>query len=209
MDAATQSIVAFTGVAALLTVTPGLDTALVLRTAASGGARAAAAAGLGIGIGCLCWGTGAALGITAILTASRLAFTALKLAGAAYLGWLGLKMLIAPRASFDLAGAASRGDAFWPNLRKGLLTNLLNPKIGIFYLSFLPQFIPAGVNPIGFSILLAGLHVLLSCLWFALLILATLPLSRALRLPAVVRALDRMTGLVFLAFGVRLALARR
>jgi threonine/homoserine/homoserine lactone efflux protein len=81
MDAATQSIIAFAGVAALLTITPGLDTALVLRTAATGGARAAAAAGLGIGIGCLCWGAGAALGITAILTASRIAFTALKLVG--------------------------------------------------------------------------------------------------------------------------------
>ena len=209
MTPVTQSILAFTGVAALLTITPGLDTALVLRTAAIRGAKPAAAAGLGIGLGCLCWGTGAAFGITAILTASQIAFTALKLAGAAYLGWLGLKLLIAPRSAFDLDVAAPQEAAFWPNLRRGLLTNILNPKVGIFYLSFLPQFIPAGVNPILFSILLAALHVLLGCLWFAALILATLPLSHALRRPNVVRSLDRVTGLVFLAFGARLALARR
>jgi threonine/homoserine/homoserine lactone efflux protein len=209
MTPVTQSILAFAGVAGLLTITPGLDTALVLRTAAVRGAKAAGAAGLGIGLGCLCWGLGAAFGITAILTASQLAFAALKYAGAAYLGWLGLKLLIAPRSRLDLEVATPEENAVWPNLRRGLLTNLLNPKVGIFYLSFLPQFIPAGVNPIGFSILLAALHVLLGCLWFAILILATLLLSRLLRRPAVIRALDRVTGLVFLAFGVRLALARR
>jgi threonine/homoserine/homoserine lactone efflux protein len=92
-------------------------------------------------------------------------------------------------------------------LRTGLLTNLLNPKVGVFYVSFLPQFVPEGANVAGHTFWLAGIHVALSLAWFALLIAATVPVREWLRQPAAVRTLDRLTGAIFVAFGIRLAVA--
>lgn len=205
------SLLAFAAAASLLTLTPGVDTALVLRTAATAGPRAGAAAGLGICLGLLGWGLAAAVGLAALLAASPLAFTALKWAGAAYLLYLGLRMLAAPRAAPLTAPVptGSRDAGLAAPFRRGLLTNALNPKVGVFYVTFLPQFIPHGLAVPGFSLLLAGLHVLLSLVWFALLIALTVPLGRLLARPAVVRGLDRATGCVFIAFGLRLALAER
>lgn len=206
------SLLAFAAAAGLLTLTPGVDTALVLRTAATAGPRAGAAAGLGICLGLLGWGLAAAVGLAALLAASPLAFTALKWAGAAYLLYLGVRMLAAPRTaalSAPMAPAGARDAGLAAPFRRGLLTNALNPKVGVFYVTFLPQFIPAGIAAPGFSLLLAGLHVLLSLVWFALLIALTVPLGRLLARPAVVLGLDRATGCVFIAFGLRLALAER
>lgn len=204
-----QALIAFSAAAALLTVTPGLDTAMVLRTAAVEGPKRAGLAALGIMLGCLAWGGGVALGLGALLTASELAFTVLKWAGAAYLVWLGLNLILKPRERFELstAGPAAEGDFAW--MRRGLVTNLLNPKIGVFYVSFLPQFLPGGVPPAPFIFLLAVIHVLMSVAWFGVLIGATRPLARALQKGPVVRWLDRLTGGVFLGFGVRLALSPR
>ena len=204
-----EALAAFSVAAGLLTMLPGLDTALVLRTAAVEGPRRAALAGLGITLGCLVWGTAVAVGLGALLAASQLAFTILKWAGAAYLLWLGLGMLLRPRRSFELDGAGAGpagGELAW--LRRGLLTNLLNPKIGVFYVSFLPQFMAQGVPAGPFLVLLAAIHGLIGLAWFAMLIAATRPLARALRRPAVVGWLDRVTGGVFVAFAARLALAR-
>src|SRR5262249_37715155 len=92
---------------------------------------------------------------------------------------------------------------------RGALTNLLNPKVGIFYVSFLPQFIPAGVSVAPFTLLLGAIHAVLGLIWFLTLIAATRPLTQWLRRPAVVRRLDRMTGGIFIAFGVRLAIESR
>ncbi|WP_341991891.1 LysE family translocator [Azorhizobium sp. AG788] len=206
------SLLAFTAAASLLTLTPGVDTALVLRTAAASGPRAGAAAGLGICLGLLGWGLGAAVGLTAILAASPVAFTALKWAGAAYLLYLGGRLLASPRSatlSAPMATTGPRDAGLAAPFRRGLLTNALNPKVGVFYMTFLPQFIPHGIAVPGFSLLLAGLHVLLSLMWFALLIALTVPLGRLLARPAVVRGLDCATGCVFVAFGLRLALAER
>lgn len=204
-----EAILGFTAAAALLTILPGLDTALVLRTAAVEGPRRAALAGLGITLGCLVWGTAVAVGLGALLAASQLAFTILKWAGAAYLLWLGVGLLARPRQAFDLganAVAPAGGEFAW--MRRGLLTNLLNPKIGVFYVSFLPHFVAQGVPAGPFLVLLAALHGLIGLTWFALLILATRPLARALKRPAVVRWLDRVTGGVFIAFAARLAMQR-
>lgn len=204
-----QALLAFSFAAFLLTITPGLDTALVLRTAATEGPRRAFAAALGIGIGCLVWGVAAAFGAGALLTASELAYTALKWTGAAYLVWIGGKMLMKPRDSFEPGVIAPTGGGAMASLRRGLLTNLLNPKVGVFYISFLPQFVPAGANPATFGVVLAGLHVVMGLVWAGLLIAATTPLAGLLREASVIRWLDRITGGVFIAFGLRLALERR
>lgn len=200
-------LLAFVAAATILTLTPGVDTAMVLRAATLDGRRAAALAALGIGLGCLVWGAAVALGLGSLLRASELAYTAVKLAGAAYLVWLGAGLLLRPRraiAATDPTGASLHSQAF----RRGLLTNLLNPKVGVFYVTFLPQFVPAGA-PVAASIFaLAGLHVVLGLIWFAVLIAATAPLGRALRRPRAVATLDRLTGAVFVGFGVKLVLSR-
>lgn len=205
-----QALLAFSVAAGLLTLTPGLDTAIVLRTAAVEGARRAALAALGVIGGCLVWGAAVALGLGVLLQASALAFNVIKWSGAAYLVWLGIGLILKPRDRFPLAtptGPVSGGDLAW--MRRGLLTNLLNPKVGVFYISFLPQFLPQGVAPGPFIFALAALHAAMGLAWFALLISATRPLAGLLQRAAVIRWLDRLTGGVFLTFGVRLALERR
>lgn len=204
-----EALVAFSLAAFLLTVTPGLDTALVLRTAAVEGPRRAALAGLGIIVGCLAWGAAVALGLGALFAASQLAFTVLKWAGAAYLVWLGLNLILRPRERFEVDGAPAVGASGLAWMRRGLLTNLLNPKVGVFYVSFLPQFLAEGVPAAPFIFGLAALHGLMTVFWFAALIAATQPIAGALRKAAVVRWLDRLTGGVFVGFGLRLALERR
>ena len=204
-----QALLAFSLAAGLLTITPGLDTALVLRTAATEGPRRAFAAALGIGIGCMVWGVAAAVGAGALLTASQIAYTALKWIGAAYLVWMGIKMIAKPRDSFEPGAVTPTGGGAMASLRRGLLTNLLNPKVGVFYISFLPQFVPEGANPATFGVLLAAVHVVLGLAWAWLLIAATAPLAGLLREASVIRWLDRITGGVFIAFGLRLALERR
>ena len=203
-----QSLIAFTVAAALLTVTPGLDTALVLRTAAAEGPRRAFFAGLGICLGCLVLGLVVALGLGILLETSVLAYTILRWIGAAYLVWLGLQLIMSKRVDFGVEGgsAPSAGSLVW--FRRGLLTNMLNPKVGIFYVSFLPQFVPAGANVPLTTILLAAIHSGLGLIWFVALIAATRPIARALRRPRVIRTLDRLTGGVFILFGARLALSR-
>lgn len=201
-------LLAFLTAATILTVTPGVDTAMVLRAATIEGRRPAVLAAVGIALGCLVWGAAAAIGLGALLRASLFAYTALKFAGAAYLAWLGAKLILRPRstlAALDQHGeGAGRHSAFW----RGLLTNLLNPKVGVFYATFLPQFIPEGITSPGYPFFLASLHVLLTLAWFAVLIAASLPLGRLLRRPSAMRSLDRLTGAVFLGFGFRLATSR-
>jgi threonine/homoserine/homoserine lactone efflux protein len=201
-----QSLIAFTLAAALLTVTPGLDTALVLRTAAAEGGRRALAAALGICLGCLAWGSLVAVGLGVLLEASELAYLALKWIGAAYLLYLGVRMVLAPRGPAEPGEGDPPPRSNW--FLRGLLTNLLNPKVGAFYVSFLPQFIPAGASVPPTTLLLAAIHAALGLLWFLLLIGATRPLARALRNGPLVRGLDRVTGGVLIFFGLKLAFGR-
>ncbi|SHO64401.1 Threonine/homoserine/homoserine lactone efflux protein [Pseudoxanthobacter soli DSM 19599] len=225
MDAV-HALLAFSLAAGLLTLTPGLDTALVLRTAAVEGPRPAMAAGLGITAGVLVWGVVAAAGLGALLAVSELGFRLLQLAGAAYLVWLGAGLLragvrrvrrretIAPGGFTGLpertgpgdGGAGSKAGRWF---LRGLATNLLNPKVGMFYVGFLPQFIPAGADVVAFGALLAALHGAMGLGWFSVLTLATRPLARALARPRVTGALDVATGSVLIGFGVGLALDRR
>jgi len=200
------SLIAYIAAASLLTVTPGLDTALVLRTVATRGPRQAALAGVGIATGCFAWAMLAALGLGALLAASQLAYTGLRWIGAAYLVWVGYKMLRYPRQSLlPTQSAQSQGGAAFTT---GLLTNLLNPKVGVFYVSFLPQFVPQGVAVAPYMLMLGAIHAILGLIWFGCLITATRPLARVLQRPRVVRACDRLTGGMFVAFGVGLAAQR-
>ncbi|MEO5866326.1 MAG: LysE family translocator [Sphingomonas sp.] len=200
-------LIAFTIAATLLTLTPGLDTALILRTTASEGARRAMMAGLGIALGCFAWGIVVAIGLGALLAASRLAYDMLRWIGAAYLLYLGIKLIRSPQREFAVSAPdqPSTSGAQW--LARGFLTNILNPKVGVFYVSFLPQFIASDANVAVTTILLTAIHALLGIAWFASLILATRPIARLLRRGAVVTWLDRVTGGVFVAFGIRLAAA--
>lgn len=205
-----QSLITFLAAAGLLTLTPGLDTAMVLRAATAEGRRPAAFAALGIGLGCLVWGASVALGLGALLTASRVAFTVLKWVGAVYLVFLGASLILSPRRTVALdAGPAPRDRRPLDALRRGLLTNLLNPKVGVFYVSFLPQFTPPGMAMAPYVFMLACIHVVMGLIWSGALIAATAPIGRYLAKPGVATVLDRLTGCVFIAFGARLALARR
>jgi threonine/homoserine/homoserine lactone efflux protein len=204
-----QALFSFTLAAGLLTITPGLDTALVLRTAAVEGKKQAMLAGVGICLGCLFWGAAASFGLSALLAVSGFAYKVLRIVGAIYLGYLGIKLLIRAFASSSSnSGAepqeyASRDGSLW--FKRGLLTNLLNPKVGVFYLSFLPQFIPTGVQVWSFSMLLALIHATEGLLWFLLLTNATELISSWLRQRRVLMALDSAMGAIFIAFGLKLA----
>lgn len=199
-------LLAFLLAASILTMTPGVDTAMVLRAVATEGRHPAAMAALGIAAGCLAWGSAAALGLGAILHASEAAYNAVKWAGATYLIWMGVQLLMTSRSvkSGDMPshGAKPSTGAF----AKGLLTNLLNPKVGVFYVTFLPQFIPAeAANVAAYSFFLACCHVALTLLWFALLIGAAAPLGALLSRPSAMKVMDWLTGCVFVAFGLKLA----
>lgn len=202
-----DNLIAFTFAAMILTITPGLDTALILRTAAVEGKQQALRAALGINVGCLVWGAAVAFGLGALLAVSELAYNTLKYCGAAYLCWLGLNMLLRPRS--HMAPAAVEGGKQTNWFLKGLLGNLLNPKIGVFYVSFLPQFIPQGAPLVAWTFGLVGIHVVLGMAWSLTLIGATRPLAGVLRKPAVIKWMDRTTGVIFMLFAARLAFSKR
>lgn len=206
--ALTESLMAFTFAATLLTLTPGLDTALILRTATVEGSKKAVHAALGINVGCLIWGAMVAFGLGTLIAASELAYNILKGCGAAYLCWLGLQMILKPRTNLVMAEPSEEvKQQNW--FLRGMLGNVLNPKVGVFYVSFLPQFIPAGHSVVLWTYLLVLIHVVIGTLWSSTLIAATRPLSGFLRRGSVVKWMDRTTGVVFLAFAARLALSRR
>ena len=198
-------IAAFTALAALLTITPGADMALVTRNVLQGGMRAGLGSTLGINLGCFAWGAASGVGIAAVLAASATAFTALKLAGAAYLIFLGLQAIRQTFQAIEAQAPPARGSPF----RQGLLTNLLNPKIAVFYTTVLPQFIAPGEPAFLLSLLLAGIHNLLGFVWLTGYSWAVTRAGDVLRRPLVRRMLERITGTVLIAFGIRLAFERR
>ncbi len=201
-----ESLTAFVAMAGLLTLTPGVDTALVLRSATFDGQGAGARATIGILTGCLVWGALVAFGVAALITASPVAYAVLKWSGALYLLWLGGRMIVRPRTAPPVAANLGVERPRW--FLRGLAGNILNPKMGVFYVSFLPQFVPRGVEVAPFILLLAAIHAGLGLLWCGALVLASRPLGRTLRRSAVIKTLDRVTGAVFIGFGIRLAISR-
>lgn len=203
----TDSLLAYILAATLLTLTPGLDTALVLRTATVEGGRKAFHAALGIDMGCFIWGALVAFGLGALLAVSGFAYTLLKWCGAAYLCWLGIQLLMRPRQQFSMHPEDAKPTNNW--FLRGMLGNVLNPKMGIFYVSFLPQFIPGGHSPVVWTFLLVAIHVVIGTLWSLTLIIATRYAAAVLKKPAVVKWMDRSTGCLFLLFAAKLAMSRR
>ncbi|MGC1003648.1 LysE family translocator (plasmid) [Pantoea agglomerans] len=202
-----DSLFAFSLAALLLTLTPGLDTALILRTACAEGGKKAFHAALGIDAGCFVWGALVALGLGALLAVSEMAYTVLKVCGAVYLSWLGLQLLIRPRSSFSNGDDNNVFQGSW--FIRGMLGNVLNPKMGIFYVSFLPQFIPAGHSPLIWTFILVSIHVAIGTIWSVTLILSTHFASAVLKKSRVVRVMDRATGGLFLCFAAKLAISTR
>ncbi|ENX07553.1 LysE family translocator [Acinetobacter courvalinii] len=190
----------------LLTITPGLDTTLIIRTATLEGKAKAFQAALGINLGCIVWGVIVACGLGALLMTSDLAFNILKWMGAIYLAWLGLNLILKPRS--QLAGLNDSTTAQnW--FIKGFWGNLLNPKVGIFYISFLPQFIPQSSSPIIWTMGLVMIHVVIGLFWSIFLIVAMQSISAYLKQPKFIQYMDRITGSVFILFALKLAFSKR
>ncbi len=207
---------AFVVVATLLAVTPGPDTLLVVRNVLGRGRGAGLATIAGIAVGCFVHGTLSAIGVSLILVRSAEAFEALKLGGAAYLIVLGLQSIRRwwrggdgpPGVDADPT-AGTRRPRTLRSFGEGLLTNVLNPKVGIFYLAFLPQFIGPGDPVFARWLLLGALHVGIGVVWLSLLSLSLgriRPLVESRRWRA---RLEGVSGAVLIALGVRLAAERR
>jgi threonine/homoserine/homoserine lactone efflux protein len=205
-----QHPLVFLGIVALLTIMPGADMAMVARSVFTGGRRDAFATTLGISAGCLVWACASALGVAAVLAASQTAYDALRLVGAAYLVWLGIQSLLAARwGGYGAAAAATTAPRRTSPFRQGLLTNLLNPKIAVFYSTFLPQFIAPGDSALAASMFLACVHITLGILWLSLYAWLLGRAVEAFKGSRLRRALDALTGTVLVALGLRLAAERR
>jgi RhtB (resistance to homoserine/threonine) family protein len=196
----------FLAISILLILIPGPDTAVVTKNALLGGRRGGALSAAGVALGLAIWTPAAALGIAALLRASSVAFLALKLAGAVYLVWMGVQMLRArDLAALQAGGTASGRRA----LRQGLLSDLGNPKIAVFFTSFLPQFVSPDASPFVSLLALGTIFCVLTLLWLVAYGALVGHGAAFLRRRSVRRALDRFTGVVLIAFGIRLALERR
>jgi len=205
----TTTLFSFLFAITILTLTPGFDTALVLRSAVAQGAKRASVTALGITLGCLVWGVAVGFGLGALLLASEMAYNLLKWLGAAWLLYLGLKLLLKPRQTAIDTQQPALQQGYLACFSRGLLGNLLNPKVGIFYVSFLPQFIPAGASVALWCSLMALAHMLLGLFWNAVLIGGSHYFAGHLRKPRVLKVMDRLTGCVFIGFAAKLALSRR
>jgi RhtB (resistance to homoserine/threonine) family protein len=208
-----SQVLAFTGIAAILTVTPGADTMLVMRSVLARGQRAGLLATLGIGCGVLIHAALSALGVSWILLQSAVLFEAVKLIGACYLILLGCQSLwsVFRRRGDDPIEAQTGGQrvAGRTSFIEGTLNNLLNPKVAVFYLAFLPQFIRPGDPVLAKSLLLASIHFVMGLVWLSLVTLLMGRLRAVLTQPRVRRTLEAVTGFVLIGFGLRLAMEKR
>jgi RhtB (resistance to homoserine/threonine) family protein len=206
-----SAVASFALAAGLLTIVPGLDTAMILRSTINQGRANGFATMLGITTGSLIWGVGAAVGVSALLTASEIGFLVVRVLGACYLTWLGIKLLwtAAHRPPMELATSTATAppEPLSRSYSKGLLTNLLNPKIGAFYVAVLPQFIPAGAPVFGMGVLLTMVHIVEGLAWCTLLVLGASRIRLVLNRRSSQRAIDGVTGSVLVGFGVKLGLS--
>jgi RhtB (resistance to homoserine/threonine) family protein len=205
-------LLVFIGVAAIIIVIPGPDTAVVTKNVLFHGRRTAFGTSLGVSAGLSVWTLAAAAGVASLLRASAVAFTVLKLLGALYLVWLGIQALRASsRKAGEHADPASprRPIGAFGGFRQGFLSDLANPKIGIFFTSLLPQFVDPGRPVLVPFLVLGAVFVLMTVLWLSAYTLIAARAAETLRRPRVKAALDRFTGVVLIAIGIRLAVERR
>jgi threonine/homoserine/homoserine lactone efflux protein len=208
------SLAAFLGIAALVIVTPGPDTALTIRNTLGGGRRGGLATALGVATGQAVWTTATSAGVAALLVASASAFAALRMAGAAYLVWLGAHALwIAIRGGGERGrgGDVDRARRLTPSaaFRQGVLSNLGNPKMAVFFTSLLPQFAPGGRVSFGALLTMGLVFCAMTLAWLAAYAAAVARMGVVLRRLGVRRVIEAVTGLALLALGARLALDRR
>ena len=196
-------LLAFLGVAVVVIVTPGQDTALTVRNTLAGGRRAGLRTATGVVCGQAVWALAASAGVAALLVASEPAFVALKLAGAAYLVFLGGQALLA--AARRRPAHVEVGRASGSELRQGLLSNLGNPKMAVFFSSLLPQFGDSFAVLLGLGLLFCALTLT----WLSAYALAIARAGDVLRRPRVRRAIDAVTGTALVALGLRLATTDR
>jgi len=197
-------LLAFAPVAALLTITPGAGTAMIVRSAVRGGRRRALVTTIGNSIGVLAWAGFAALGVAAVVATSAQAFTAVKLVGAVVLVILGLQSLRGRRAADTVAAPAGGAP-----LRDGVVTSLANPKLAVFFAALFPQFVPDGASVLFSALLMAAMIVAFDLVWYSMLAYLVARARRAfVEGPWLARA-ERLTGAVLVGLGVRLALERR
>lgn len=206
-------LLVFIGVAAIVIVVPGPDTAVVTKNVLLHGRRAALGTSLGVTAGLAAWTIAAAIGMASLVRASAVAFTVLKLIGALYLIWLGIQALRAARHSAAAQHTARvlSGRPISPlgAFRQGFLSDIANPKIGVFFTSLLPQFVDRGRPVLVPFLILGAVFVLMTLLWLAAYCLVAARAAQTLQRPRVRATLDRLTGVVLIAIGLRVAAERR
>jgi threonine/homoserine/homoserine lactone efflux protein len=201
-----HALLAFVGISAVVICTPGPDTALLVRNTLSGGRPSGVATAGGVTLGIVVWVLAASAGVVALLRASEPVFQALKLAGAAYLAYLGLVSLLAAIARRPHVRQVHEPAPLRPSraFRQGLLSNLGNPKIAVFFASLLPQFVPDGSGAFAASLALGLLFAAMGLAWLAMYAVVVAKLGDVLSGP-VRRILDAVTGAILVALGVRIA----
>jgi threonine/homoserine/homoserine lactone efflux protein len=204
-----HSLLVFTGVAVLVTLTPGPATAMVIRSALRGGWRDALLTTLGNSIGVLFWGCASAVGISALVAASEIAFAVLKVGGAIVLVSLGIQTFVRSRRQGHLPKTQDLPVRSVHAFRDGLVTSLANPKLAIFFIALFPQFIPKGDPVLPTALEMSTLIVALDLVWYSAVALAVTRVRGILggsRWPA---RLERVTGSLMIGLGLRLALESR
>ncbi|MEO8743932.1 MAG: LysE family translocator [Candidatus Dormiibacterota bacterium] len=204
-----RELLAFVAVSLLLAVTPGPDMAVVTRNALAHGRRGVFLTTTGIAVALACWVIATAVGLSAVLRASGEALFVLKLVGAAYLAYLGVRTLIASRRRpADLFATAPPPAPAHAIFRQGFLSAISNPKLGVFFVTFLPQFVAAG-QPLFFRLLLLGLiFAAIGWTWMNAYGLLVTRIRDFITAPRVRQWMERVTGVVLLGFGARLAVER-
>ncbi len=196
----------FTLAATLIVLLPGPDTLVVVRNLLRGGRTRAASTVFGVLTGLTVWVVAAALGLSAVLRASHDAYLALRIAGAVYLVWIGVQSLRSRAVVADAITAAPvRRGLLGTGYVAGLATDLLNPKVGVFFVTFLPGFVPHGHSVGWTSLALGAIFIVLTALYFALVLVVAGRVTTWMTSERIRRRLDRGTGLVLIGFGLRLA----
>jgi RhtB (resistance to homoserine/threonine) family protein len=206
-----EQFLVFFAAAVLLNVSPGADHVFILTRTVAQGRLAGFLSSWGVCTGAMIHVLAAALGISAILAASATAFTVVKLAGAAYLIWLGIRSLRSKGLAFAPASGAAPRASGWTIYRQGVIVDLLNPKVAIFFMAFLPQFVdPALGHTAGQMIALGAVVIVVGLVWETFLIFGAGALSQRLRTqPALARWVNRVSGVTFIGLGIKLAVERR